>query len=264
MTDIFGISKTGGRPYNQDAAALVTFGGKSAAVVCDGLGAYAGSDIASEIAAAKAVADIKKEIIRGEDVISPALLTKTVKSAHTAILKRKGIKGDFLEGCATIALLTYDGIGAAAATVGDTRVYFIRGGLLEYRSRDHSLAQAAVDRGEILPNRVGLHSGQNKLTKVIGSDTYSPPDIHEFRGPFNEGDTFLLVSDGVWSMVTDSELTVAAAEAKSARDLVLRIEALIADRIRTNSDNYTAVALRISNGESDGAIITDKDKEHRA
>ncbi|MDR0425885.1 MAG: serine/threonine-protein phosphatase [Clostridiales bacterium] len=243
MTDIFGISKKGGRTYNQDCAAQMTVNGKTAVVVCDGLGAYAGSDIAGEIAIDRVLKQLKKDIIKGEDVLSPVALTKAVKAAHNAILKGKGFKGDFIEGCTTIALVVTDGKGAAIATLGDTRVYYFKNGKLGFQSRDHSLAQAAVDRGEIKREEIRYHSGQNKLTKVIGSDVFSPPDIHIISGPLSDGDLLMIASDGFWEYVFESEMAQAAGRGLDARTLVEGLETLLLGRVDGRNDNYTAVAL---------------------
>lgn len=247
MTDIYGLTNKGGRSYNQDSITYEQSGIYSIAVVADGLGAYDGSEIASDIATGTILNWFRHSLKKGEDVLSPATLTKAVKSAHNAIKKIKGIDGVILEGCTTIAVAVTDTKRSIAATLGDTRIYLFKNGRLYFQSKDHSLAQLAADRGDIQTKEIRIHPDQNKLTKVLGSDGFYPPDIRIFSEPLHKGDAFLLCSDGFWEYVYEWEMEDEINRSDSAKHIITTLEKKIPERASEYNDNYSAVMIKITN-----------------
>lgn len=80
-----------------------------------------------------------------------------------------------------------------------------RNGTLNFYSKDHSLARAAVERGEITAAEIRGHEDQNKLTRVLGSDAFAAPD-YKICTDYTEGDAILICTDGFWEYVYEYEM----------------------------------------------------------
>lgn len=108
---------------------------------------------------------------------------------------------------------------------GDSRAYRLRGGRLEQLSRDHLFSTPDA----------------SWLTKAVGIDHAFMPDVREEL--LQQGDRFLLITDGVWNVVPDTELCrLACAEADSQRladSLIKEAEA------RKTWDNATAFVVDV-------------------
>ena len=87
---------------------------------------------------------------------------------------------------------------------GDSRAYLMRNGRLMQVTRDHSVAQEMVERGELRQDEAALHPLSNRITRAIG--TRNEPVLDEYRSFLRDGDTVLLCSDGLNKEVSDFEM----------------------------------------------------------
>jgi protein phosphatase len=92
--------------------------------------------------------------------------------------------------------------------VGDSRAYLLREGMLSQLTQDHSWV-AEYMRQYGLTYDVALHRAEeegtrNSLVRVLGVQPETQPDIalHSWQ----EGDTLLLCSDGLYNMVDDATI----------------------------------------------------------
>jgi serine/threonine protein phosphatase PrpC len=131
--------------------------------------------------------------------------------------------------------------------IGDTRVYYFRQNKLAHQTLDHSMAQAAVERGEIKLNEVRNHKDQNKLTKVLGSDTVPTPDCFLLDEPLQQGDWFLLCTDGWWEYVYEEEMEGILRISNSPEDALNRMEKRLSKRAPYNNDNFSAIVALVEN-----------------
>ena len=90
------------------------------------------------------------------------------------------------------------------AHVGDSRAYLYRAGKLRRLTRDHSLVQDLIDRGEITPEEGETHPHRNVITRTLGYAEDSEPEI--MISDIKPADRFLLCSDGLTVTVRDGEL----------------------------------------------------------
>ncbi len=244
------ISKTGGRPYNQDYADYAVLNGHICIAVADGLGAYAGSEVAGETAVTFALNKFRKAVEKGENLFSGVMMNKFFKGAHSAILKAKTGAPNLRAGCTTLSIFISDGEKFIVAHEGDTRIYFFKDNLLCFYSKDHSLASAAVARGEIVESEIRQHKDQNKLTRVLGSDYYVQPDF-KIYSDFTVRDSVLICSDGFWEHIYEDEMEKVLSSTEGAIDALEKLEQILLSRAdKENCDNYTAVLLRFSDEDS--------------
>ena len=240
------ITKTGSRPHNQDYADFVQIKGKTCIAVADGLGAYDGSEIASETAVKSVLADFCRYVEKESDVFSGTVMNVFFRDAHEAILKAK--RATKKNGCTTLSIMIADDHRFIVAHEGDTRVYFFRNNKLRFYSKDHSLARAAVDRGEISPSEIVGHKDQNKLTRVLGSDYYLQPDFKIHVG-YEPSDSVLICTDGFWEHVRETEMTYALKRNQNADDALNEMEKFLLTRYTDDCDNYTAILARFNEDE---------------
>lgn len=239
------ITSKGGRSYNQDYAAYETKSGFVIIAVADGLGAYSGSEIASETAVKTVLSRFESYVGRGDDPINPNFVCKFFKSAHNAIARQKASSPELHSVCTTLSVVVADKTRFIAAHVGDSRIYFFRNGTLNFYSKDHSLARAAVERGEITAAEIRGHEDQNKLTRVLGSDAFSAPD-YKICTDYTEGDAILICTDGFWEYVYEYEMERVLRSTDGANPALKKMEELLLARAPEGNDNYTATLLRFA------------------
>jgi protein phosphatase len=204
MQDISILSEIGGREYNQDCIMISQKNGKYCIAVADGLGSYNGSEIASRVAVQYLI-DWFNENCDSDDLFVKSSISSALLHAHNKILERKERDFSIASSCTTIAFVVSDNTTSVMAHIGDTRIYEIKNGKILYRSKDHSLAQIAVERGEITTDEISTHKDQNKLLRVLGSDYFIDADISTDFFPLSCGDGFVVCTDGLWEYVAEKE-----------------------------------------------------------
>ena len=163
-------------------------------VVCDGMGGHAAGEVASEIAV-NVIAD------RAPATPDAAALGQAVEEANLAIIQaaREGV-GRAGMGCTcTAAMLENERL--IVAQVGDSRAYLLHGGTLQQITRDHSLMADFIEAGQITPEEARVHPQRSVITRALGSDPRTQPDLFEIN--VNTGDRLLICSDGLTSMLAD-------------------------------------------------------------
>lgn len=230
------------RQVNEDYFA--SFHGRfgSLTLVCDGMGGHKGGELASRIAV---------EAIRNyfdgirEDADPKKELLESLKSANSAILQESGENPD-LEGMgSTVVLLLIKGDQAYCAHIGDSRIYLIRDGKIHQITKDHSLVQQLIDANIISPEEAKNHPKKNVITKSLGIDEQTLPDITEPIALFR-GDRFVLCTDGLTGMVQDNEIMQEAAGKEVQQACRNLVE--LANK-RGGKDNITVQILEIRKGK---------------
>jgi protein phosphatase len=95
--------------------------------------------------------------------------------------------------------------GALVAHIGDSRVYRLRGNVLEQLTFDHSLVWEMAAAGRMAFDDVPAYIPKNVITRSLGPH----PTVHvDLEGPYNAaaGDVFLLCSDGLSGPISDEVL----------------------------------------------------------
>lgn len=202
--------------------------------VCDGMGGHAAGEVASSIA----VSTIAEKAPAGADDV---LLGVAVEAANTAVMlgAEQGM-GKPGMGCTASCCLIEEG-RMAIAHVGDSRIYLLRHGSLVRVTHDHSYVEELVDSGQITADEARTHPSRSIITRALGSD----PDMYadHFSLEVSNGDRVILCSDGLSSMIADSEieaLAVSSATPQQAADNLVAA-ALTAGGL----DNVTVVVVDV-------------------
>jgi serine/threonine protein phosphatase PrpC len=217
-------------------------------VVCDGMGGHAAGEIASQIAVDTMLAYFREHSPNVEDnaflddaPVGARLLAEAVKKANDAILnyaeEHKNTTG---MGTTLVAARFSDGV-FSIANVGDSRIYLFREGQLLQLTEDHSLVMEQVRRGMLTLEEAKRSSVQNIITRALGTDENTLPDLGEF--PAQDGDILLLTTDGVLRHVADQEMNTILLQLPS---LEAACQTLIdAANEGGGEDNATCVLVRV-------------------
>lgn len=211
-------------------------------LVADGMGAHAAGELASKIAADTVPFLYRK--YREES--APDALRRAVTETNAEVHRRGQANPDFHNMGTTCSVLALLPQGALAAHVGDSRVYRLRRGVLEQLTFDHSLVWEMRAAGHIADGSdAASRLPKNVITRSLGPNPSVDVDI---EGPFDveEGDTFLLCSDGLTGQVTDEEL--GPVMANLSPDEAVRFLVDLAN-LRGGPDNITILVARVVRGE---------------
>ena len=169
------------------------------AVVCDGCGGYDGGYIAAET-----VLDVLSSE-SPQSLTDDRYLAEVLTKCQQKVLDKKIEMPHFSEMCTTVAGCVFSEDKIVFFHSGDSRIYRFDGQYLAKMTRDHSVVQSLVDMGQITPEEALSHPNRNIIDRCIGIDSL-PPEIYVSNNPLNNGEMYLLCSDGLWESVRDDEI----------------------------------------------------------
>ncbi|MGW9351586.1 Stp1/IreP family PP2C-type Ser/Thr phosphatase [Nocardiopsis flavescens] len=228
------------REGNEDSG----YAGQHLLAVADGMGGYAGGEVASSIAISS-IRRLDAEDHRADDMAE--VLQQAVEQAN-ASLSRRIMEEPRLENMGTtLTAMLWSGPRVALIHIGDSRAYLLRGSRFEQITHDHTLVQTLVDEGKITEEEVATHPQRSLILRALDGKSPVDPDISISEA--KPGDRYLLCSDGLSGVVSKKTIheTLATeadprAAAKKLIDLAIRgggpdnITAVIADVIETDTD----------------------------
>lgn len=206
-------------------------------VVADGMGRHAAGELASKIS----VDTIPLEFFKQPSATPPVALKMAIEEANHRIHSRGGQNPDFKGMGTTTSALVLLPQGAIVGHVGDSRVYRLRGNQLEQLTFDHSvvweLKAAAKASGAEIPANIP----KNYITRSLGHDATVQADL---EGPFplQQGDTFLLCSDGLSGPVEDEEIGVMMSCLSPQETVQVLVDLA---NLRGGPDNVTVIVARV-------------------
>ena len=238
--EVWGITDRGViREENQDTFAVRRLlDGRVAAVVCDGMGGARAGNVASTLAAESFFRVLDQECPKDED--DRALLERAAARANEQVYHRS-VHDESCTGMGTTLVAALAGEEETLIlNEGDSRAYHITEQGIQQITRDHSLVQDLVQRGELTPEQARNHPHKNLITRALGAEPELNADF--FRPQVKGGEFVLLCSDGLSNTVTDQELLYEVIHGGSP-DTCCRRLLDIALR-RGAPDNVTAVLIR--------------------
>lgn len=190
---------------NQDTYYIHAFGDRQGfGLVCDGMGGQSAGNIASDMACGIITDKIRKAVETGGADDPRGLLEAAVREANYSVYKRSMVEPE-CRGMGTTVVVTFvRGNTAYCAHVGDSRIYLLRNDCLLQVTRDHSLVQELMEKGEIKPEEMRTHPGRNMITRAVGVGLTVETDLMQI--PLETGDKLLLCSDGLTNMVPNKQI----------------------------------------------------------
>jgi serine/threonine protein phosphatase PrpC len=237
------VSALGDRQDNQDRAAVVVAEDAALMLVFDGMGGHSDGAMAAEVGL-KVVQDMFTA--SAMPIFDPQgfLYTAMARAHDEVVLIGADIAIDFRPR-ATCAVCLIQESGSYWGHIGDSRIYHMRDGKLITRSRDHSHVEVLIQEGAITEEEALDHPMRNFVECCIGGDAPVPDMSITRMQPLQEGDVLLACSDGLWSGISDAEMSEMAT--RQGTTLADNLKALSMVALTANapySDNTTGTALR--------------------
>jgi protein phosphatase len=143
-------------------------------------------------------------------------------------------------GTTTVAAIVL-GENVAVLNVGDSRCYLVDDQSITQVTRDHSLVNDLVMRGELTPEEARRHPGRNLITRALGVEETVKPDLYPLQR--KDGSYLLLCSDGLSNTVTDPEIQYEVIHGGDPEDCCQRLLEIALNR--GAPDNVTAVLVQL-------------------
>ncbi len=237
------------RKGNEDALSLDEQRGLY--VVADGMGGHAAGEVASRVAV-EAIAEFITLTAGDEEVTWPYGLDESIsydgnrlqtaiRHANHRVLETVRQRADYEGMATTVAAVLMEGDTAHLAHVGDSRIYLWSHGELLQLTHDHSWVNEQIQNGVISAEQARHHPLRNVVTRALGGRAELVVDVQSRK--MSPGESLLLCSDGLTTMVPDVELARILCEADG--DLARAVETLVAEANgKGGEDNITVVLLR--------------------
>ncbi len=184
------------------------------AIVTDGIGGHRAGEVASEIA----VEMISQAVAQSDASQPTAILQAAFIQASQEIIAQSSNDPE-KQGMGTTCVCAWIiGKRLYVASVGNSRLYLVRGSQMFQMTVDHTWVQEAVEAGVLTDEQARVHPNANIIRRYLGSPQPVEVDlrIRSNKNPtFSEGnqemrlqprDRLVLCSDGLSDMVSDEDI----------------------------------------------------------
>ncbi|MDN5860891.1 MAG: protein phosphatase 2C domain-containing protein, partial [Pseudonocardia sp.] len=200
------------RQNNQDAV----YAGPRLLALADGMGGHAAGEVASSLVIS-ALAPLDEDD-PGDDLL--AELRDAAHEGNSLITRHVADQPD-LEGMGTtLTAILFAGSRLGMVHIGDSRAYQLRDGVLTQITKDDTFVQSLIDEGRITEEEAHTHPQRSLLLRAITGQDIDPwLTVRETR----PGDRFLLCSDGLSGVVSDTTLQETLAAYRDPRECADRM-----------------------------------------
>lgn len=202
----FSLSAPGRVRANNEDAVLVN-PALGVALLADGMGGYQAGEVASAMATEWVLHELEALLQNGHTPSASDLrqwLRHSVTQANHRILDASLRYPQYRGMGTTLVATVFFGARLLVGHIGDSRLYRLRQGQINRLTRDHSLLQEQIDAGLISPALARQAPYKNLVTRAMG---IAPElDLEVGEHVVQPGDTYLLCSDGLHDMLSDTEM----------------------------------------------------------
>ena len=205
--------------------------------VADGMGGAQAGEVASQLAAS-ALESGSAEGLGGLERVDAL-----IQEANRRIFDRASTDPSASGMGTTMTVALVEGMNVVIGHVGDSRAYLVRGDSMEQLTEDHSLVNELLKSGKLSEEEALIHPQRSVITRAVGTDP--DVDVDAFTITAEDGDIFLLCSDGLPDMVRDVEILDIVDRHRDDLDKAVRALVRFANT-QGGEDNITAVAFRVA------------------
>jgi PPM family protein phosphatase len=206
--------------------------------VSDGMG---GAE-AGEVASALVIESLRDHL---DNSCKESDMSQSVKCAIEAanrdVVVAAREPGNAGMGATLVAVLVHSAL-AHIASVGDSRVYLIRSGVIRQLTTDQSYVEVLIGAGEITREEAAISPFRNIILQAMGLK--NEVTVALLRLTLRRGDVFLLCSDGLSNKVTDDEMLRIVGEGPSHEQACDRLVGLANER--GGEDNITVIIAEVA------------------
>ena len=236
---VWGVTHQGMvRQQNQDTFDARTLeDGRIIALVCDGMGGARAGNVASTMA----VDLFMRNFLEAGDVADgEARMRQAAAAANHEVFQRATTDQECVGMGTTLVAALAGPEEAVVLNEGDSRAYYVTQDGISLVTRDHSLVEDLVQRGELTREQARTHPHKNLITRALGAEPELRADV--FRQPLAAGDYLLLCSDGLSNVVSEQELLYEVVHGGEACTCCRRLLEIALHR--GAPDNVTAVLIQ--------------------
>lgn len=240
----------GTREEQQDSVATLVQDDAFAAVVCDGMGGLEGGQKASRI-----VVDTLIDFIKNRDEAEPisSLYLRSIDILDERVFALIDDEGEKLNAGTTVVSVYIKDDSLFWMSVGDSRLYILRGDDIVTATRDHNyfLTLNAMPES-FIPTDDDLAKG-NALISYIGMGGVSIMDISNNPVALVPEDYILLTTDGLFKAIPDEkikEIIRSSAPLAEKADRLLRTAEELSPENRDNI-SFVIISVKENNNEAD-------------
>lgn len=211
-------------------------------IVCDGMGGNKSGALASRIS----VEMIKEHFEKLPKEFDPKEeLRISLEKADLALKEKAELSEELKEmGSTAVVLLIKDNM-AYTTHIGDSRIYMIRRKKAHQLTKDHSLMEQMIDANIITREAAKEHPNKNVITRSLGADGSSEPEVAEPFALF-KNDRFILCTDGLTAYADENELLQITLES-APQEACQKLIQLANDR--GGKDNITVQIVAVKKGK---------------
>ena len=231
------------RKMNQDAYEIQQLDRNTLlCVVCDGMGGAKSGNIASSLAVDVFSQEIQRTWTPNmEWDKADQMMKSAVKLANFTVYDQARQFEEFEGMGTTLVAALIRGWKISLVNVGDSRAYRISQNGIRQITKDHSVVQMMVDRGELTPEAAKRYPGKNLITRAVGTESSVVCDV--FRQELNRGDFLLLCSDGLSNLMDDQEILFEVVHGVNKEHCCKRLLDIAVSR--GCPDNFTCVLVSL-------------------
>src|SRR5262245_25373599 len=220
-------------------------------VVADGMGGHAAGEVASRVAV-ESINEFVCMTSGDEEITWPFGLDEnmsydgnrlktSVRYANNKVLAATKESAEYEGMATTVVAVLIDGVTANLAHVGDSRIYLYRGDQLTQLTSDHSWVNEQLQGGMLTAEQARSHPLRNVVTRALGGrpDLDVEMQVHDAL----PGDTLLMCSDGLTTMVPDPDIQRILGDGGGEVERCAKTLVDVANK-NGGEDNITVVLLR--------------------
>ncbi|NUO53864.1 MAG: serine/threonine-protein phosphatase [Polyangiaceae bacterium] len=254
--DVAALSDTGAvRAHNEDVVLVApldgescpevvfsferAFAGPAVLAVCDGMGGAAAGEVAS-LEAARSIGHYLVSHHAADGDLGGAVI-RSLRAASERVYDL-AVANPRLSGMGTTATVcAVRGAEAIIGQVGDSRAYLLRAGELRQLTRDQTLAQLLMERGQLRPEDMDQSVVAGVILQAVGTAPSVDVDLKTIG--IAAGDVLLLCSDGLSGALDAEVIREVLEEAPNASLACVRLIARALEAGAT--DNVTCIVARV-------------------
>lgn len=230
------------RENNEDAVAFEAATGL--ALLADGMGGYQAGEVASAMAIDAIRAELCSWLLEVGQQANAREVRRAIEicaqNANDAILRASISFPQYTGMGTTLVVAVFRRDSLILGHIGDSRCYRLRRDEFRQITRDHSLLQEQLEAGLISPQEAAVSVHKNLLTRALGVDQGAQLELNDFE--VESGDLYLLCSDGLSDMVSDSAIA-GVLRAQTSVALMARELIDLANR-QGGRDNVSVIVVR--------------------
>lgn len=238
---MFGQTDVGlSREHNEDC---IGWDDKGLVVLADGMGGHNAGEVASKLAVDAITEALNTSIFnqkKVDELVEP--VTAAVSDANRVIFEHASTHIQCAGMGTTVVMGLFIGDTCTLAHVGDSRIYRLRDTKLEQLTSDHSLLQEMINEGHMTREEADDVVNKNLITRALGIAPEVEVDVQQ--QVLQDGDIYLLCSDGLTDLVTDEGISICINE--SITDIEHATNALVGlANSRGGSDNISVILVKV-------------------